>query len=151
MTDEKKIDEEYIEKSKNYRGWNLASESYYIGDKKWLVQKDCKTPIKEDKIRELSNKINNAVKDLKDEKIIPEEGLTISRTCNKEILEMTLIGFVYDDEVKEFGHRTLGEVSLVMQSLFLEIGGWEELIYFYKRRITGARLQQKQEEVEQNG
>ena len=151
MPDEKNSDEEFVEKAKNYRGWDLASESYYIDDEKWLVQKDCKTPIKEGRIRELSNKINNAVKDLKDEKITPEEGLSIARTCNKEILEMTLIGFSYDEKVEKFGHRTLGEVSLVMQSLFLEIGGWEELIYFYKRRMIGSKLQLKQEEADQNG
>jgi len=151
LLDEENRDAEFIEKSKIYRGWDLASESYYIDDEKWLVQKDCKTPIKGDRIVELCNKINKALKDLKNEKITPDKGLSISRTCNKEILEMTLIGFNYDEMVKKFGHRTLANISLVMQSLFLEIGGWEDLIHFYKTRMIGTKLRLKQEEVEQNG
>ncbi len=132
---------EFLAKVQDYRGWDLASESYRIGDAKWQIQKHCKTPANEEILRELSNKIIKARNDLNDGTITSEKGLAIGRDSNKKILEMTLLGFQYDIEAEKYGHRTLGEVSLVMQAVFLIHGGWEELIFALKQNQVDNKQQ----------
>ena len=132
--------EKFIENSKEYRGWDLPSESYRIGDKSWKLNKDCKKPAKEEKIRELSDKIEETRKKLDKDEIDPTEAIKISRACNKEILEMTLNGFSYDKEVEEYGHRTLGETSKVLQGLFLIFGSLEEMVFLYKQKMVENKL-----------
>ena len=132
--------EKFLENVKEYRGWDLPSESYRIGDKSWKLNKDCKKPAKEEKIRELSDKIEETRKKLDKNEIDPTEAIKISRTCNKKILEMTLNGFRYDEEVEEYGHRVLGETSKVMQFIFLIVGGWEEMIYQSKQKMAESKL-----------
>lgn len=143
--------DKFIDGAKDYRGWDLASESFRLGSKKWIVVKSCKTVENEEILRVLSTKIDDAKKALKNGEITGDEGLKIARTSNKEILEKTLTGFNYDTEVKEFGHVTLASVSLEMQSLFLVIGGFEELIYKLKLQRDGEKRLSQLVKVSQNG
>lgn len=150
-TNEISDNDKFIDNTQDYRGWDLASESFRLEGKKWKVVKECKTGEKEEILRELSHEINDAKNNLNSNKITGEEALKIVRTTNKKILEMTLTGFDYDKEVKEFGHQALGAVSLEMQSLFLVIGGYEELIYNLKQQREGEKRLLKLVKASQNG
>ena len=125
--------EKFVENLKEYRGWDLPSESYRIGDKSWKINKDCKKPVKEEKIRELSDKIEETRQKLDKDEIKSTDAIKIVRECNKEILEITLIRFNYEQEAEEFGHKALGQVSKVMQGIFLMFGSWEEMTYMIKQ------------------
>jgi len=151
MSNEISDNDKFIDNTKDYRGWDLASESFRLGSKTWIVVKDCKTLKKEEILRGLSTEIDDAKKNVKSDKITGKEGLEISRTVNKKILEMTLTGFNYDEEVKEFGHVTLAAVSLEMQSLFLVIGGFSELIYKLKMQREGEKRLSQLVKASQSG
>lgn len=142
-TSEINPNEEFIKNAKEYRGWDLASESYRIGEQTWKIQKDCRKPAKEAKIRELSDKIEDLRQQVESNKIKATLAVNTVNTINKEILEMTLIGFNYEQAVEEYGHKALGQVSRVMQGIFLMFGGWEEMIYMIKQGMAESMLLSK--------
>ena len=135
--------EQFVKDAKEYRGWDLPSESYKIGDESWKIQKDCKIPAKEEKIRALSDKIEEIRTKLEAKDIIGKEAHKTVIAINKEILEMCLIGFKYDISVEKYGHKALGQVSKVMQGIFLMFGGWEEMIYMIKQGMEESMLLSK--------
>lgn len=143
--------EQFIQNQEEFRGWHLPSESYRIGKKSWKVNKECKKPALNDKISDFSQKLDEIKISVKSGEKDPTEALKESRAIHKQILEMTLLGFNYDQEVEEYGHKTLAGASSVMQGLFLAFGSWEEMIYSIKQQMDAVKLQLKQEEGILNG
>ena len=121
------------EQEKEYRGFDLPTESYYFYDDKWVVDKKCKVSPKFDKLEELVDLFESTIKKLKQGEIEKKDALKISRQCTRDILELTLIGFTYEEMLKKHGYLGLDSIAMEMINLFLKIGGIDEMSLHMKR------------------
>lgn len=121
------------EEEKEYRGFDLISESYYIKDDKWKVNDKCRVSPLFDEIEILYDTLENTTIQLKTKKIERKDGLTKIREATKSILEKTLIGFNYESALSNHGYLALDSIAMDLIHLFLRAGGMAEMKLATKR------------------
>ncbi|MCV0398552.1 MAG: hypothetical protein K5785_01000 [Nitrosarchaeum sp.] len=119
------------EEEKKFRGIDQATGKYFInyGEITWTIRKDGHLPQYTDKIEAIVEKFEKSIKEKEDGIITVKEALKISRECSKEILEIGLVDFNYDDVLAKIGYAEIDKIAVDLKLLFLDVGGLGEYLH----------------------
>lgn len=112
---------------KDYKGFELSTESYYIENDKWKVNDNCRLEPAFSQLEALYDTLEDTTRKLKTGELERKTGVKIIRDTSKSILEKTLFGFNYESALKNHGYLALDSIAMDMIHTFLRVGSIKEM------------------------